>query len=188
VGTMRELHRDMDSAVSMISCLLFFAACNGRTTKEDEPIDTLSAYARARCQRLDECDCRSNTYEDRQQCESRIEALYDEAVSGRESIDLTCFADAAEFWERAPCDEPYREEPCNVIARTGLVGDACYFNVFHDLFLQAESCSEGLFCWNERCFDPEDALEEGMACTSEDLCDGGLTCIANQCAKRSAEG
>jgi len=75
-----------------------------------------------------------------------------------------------------------------VIARTGLVGDACYFNVFHDLFLQAESCSEGLFCWNERCFDPEDALEEGMACTSEDLCDGGLTCIANQCAKRSAEG
>lgn len=187
--TKPTLHGTIPSAWTVF-CLLFLMACSNRPTEENDTIPAaVRAYARARCQRLEACECKNANHADREQCEDSIVALYLDAVAGRTSAELGCFGEAAQLWEHAPCDEPPSGEACNVLTRADAVGTSCRFHPFRDDFLRADSCAEGLFCWNDMyCARAPDMSEEGEPCSAEGLCGSGLTCIAGQCEQHRGEG
>jgi hypothetical protein len=187
-------HHHTGSSARVASCLLFLIACSNRPTAEIDTVPAeVRAYARARCQRLEACECQITNFDDRKECEDRLVFLYQEAVAERDSVDLDCFGDAARLWEQTPCDDlprgPRGRESCSVTTRTDAVGEPCHFNPFHDAVLYADTCSEELYCSYEGyCTEPVSGIEVGMPCSPDGLCGADLTCIGDQCEHHRAEG
>ena len=164
------------------------AGCNERPVDDDPVPAEVRAYAQQRCQRIEQCGCSNAPPGSPEECEARIVAIYQQAMDGREGIQLDCFAAGAELWRTADCDDPPADTPCNALTPHDGVGAACSINPFADAYVHADSCAEGLVCFDDRCVEPVVDGVAGEPCLPGGQCDPALTCIEGRCEPPRAEG
>lgn len=188
----RQLVPILAVIVAVVPLGVLFSACSDRATNDVDGVpSTVQAYARARCERVRNCECKNVSHPDVRDCEARIIAIYQEIAEFSDVVDSSCFGDVAQVWGELPCDEPdhpdYVDRVCHMVPSTGEVGAPCRFHPFRDHYVRSDSCSAGLSCLDGRCAERQ-RREEGMSCDTRLDCRGDLTCLAGRCDVFRGEG
>jgi hypothetical protein len=159
---------------------LVCVGCNERplSTEDDDIPAEVRRYASARCKRLENCDCVSNTHATRAECEEDIFELYRGLVAEDREIHLACFDAAASQWSKPGCDEVPREQ-CVVTPPNRAIGESCSNRVFYDANFEELACIDG-HCWDGTCV-PSFEGGEGDPCSVNGYCTVRLACFDGIC-------
>lgn len=157
-------------------------SCSDRTSADIDPLpQEVREYARAKCDKVQSCECAATGYSNREECESRIASIYTRSIEPLADVDLDCFLHAAQAWSASQCDFPAEIEWCETTSRADEAGSICDPNLLTDPYVHTPTCATGLTCADGLCVEAPTDNEIGDPCSPAGRCGSDLTCIANAC-------